>query len=135
LYKKAAERAIIPQVFFQLGLAYLKKGMNNEAVDVYKKLIEIAPDYEEAHLNLGLAYGGLKRWNEAIQSFFRELSFHPENYYAYIYLGFVYKELGDYKKAISYFKKAYSKPGVPDPEGLFKVISDLESRIESKVGH
>lgn len=131
-YKKAANRADIPEVLYRLGLAYLEKGLPIEAIKAYQKLLEVRPEHEGAHLNLGLAYGALKRWDEAIQSFHGELKYHPDNYYAYIYLGFVYKELEDYPKAIGYLRKAVSYPGVPDPEGIFKVISDLEAQSKHK---
>ncbi|MBS3905409.1 MAG: tetratricopeptide repeat protein [Syntrophaceae bacterium] len=131
-YKKAADRANIPDVLYRLGLAYIEKGLHIEAISTYEKLLEVKPEYESAHLNLGLAYGALKKWSEAIQSFQGELRYHPDNFYAYIYLGFVYKELEDYPRAIGHLRKALSYPGVPDSEGIFKVISDLEAKHKHK---
>lgn len=131
-YKKAADRASIPDILYRLGLAYIEKGLHIEAINAYQRLLEVRPGYEDAHLNLGLAYGALKRWDEAIQSFHEELKYHPENFYAFIYLGFVYKELEDYPKAIGYLRKAVSYPAVPDPEGIFRVISDLEAQYKRR---
>ena len=50
--------------YFNLGLAYYQKGCYSEAVDSFKALLKIRPDYENAHYRLDLAYQRLRERNE-----------------------------------------------------------------------
>src|SRR4030042_20153 len=66
------------KINFEKAEGYLKKGNFNQAIkefeksiELYKKAIELNPDYAAAHSNLGLAYKRTKRINEAVKHFKR----------------------------------------------------------------
>jgi tetratricopeptide (TPR) repeat protein len=40
-----------------MGLTYFALGRHEEAIDEYKKAIEIDPNYLDAHYNLAIVYG------------------------------------------------------------------------------
>jgi tetratricopeptide (TPR) repeat protein len=124
----------IPEPLYNLGIAYYEKGLYLEAIEAYKKFLDLKPDHENARVNLGLAYSRLKQWEQAIQTFKEELKYYPDNFYAYGYLGFIYMELKDYPDALYYFKKALTYPDLPDAEGFRKAIASIEAVQRQKEG-
>jgi tetratricopeptide (TPR) repeat protein len=51
-----------------MGLAYTELDKFKEAIEAYKKAIEINPDYGTAYYNMGIAYTGLDKFEEAIEA-------------------------------------------------------------------
>jgi len=56
----------VEDAYNNLGLALAVLGRNREAIDYYKRAIEIAPDYVDAYINLATAFTQEKRFDEAI---------------------------------------------------------------------
>jgi tetratricopeptide (TPR) repeat protein len=52
-----------------MGLAYTELDKFKEAIEAYKKAIEINPDNYETYNNMGCAYVGLSEFEEAIEAF------------------------------------------------------------------
>jgi tetratricopeptide (TPR) repeat protein len=123
-----------PDSLYNLGLAYYQKGLYEDAIVAYEKLLGVKPDYENGHNNMGLAYKGLKKWDKAIQSFYEELRYHPDNVYAHLYLGESYEAIRNYSTALTYYKKALSDPNIIDAEKIRKVVSALEAAQRQKKG-
>ncbi|HHT9125370.1 MAG TPA: tetratricopeptide repeat protein [Candidatus Brocadiia bacterium] len=55
--------------YYNLGVAYGKLGYWNEAIEAYKHVTHIKPDFAMAHYYLGVAYYGLERHTEAIEAY------------------------------------------------------------------
>ena len=53
--------------------------VDDDAVRVYLKALELDPDYPEAHYNLGLAYLHLQRFVLARQSLLQARQYRPED--------------------------------------------------------
>ncbi len=67
------------QAYFNLGALYGRKGMLDEAIEEFRRALEITPDRAETHINLGVAYYNKGVRKEAIQEFEEALRIGPEN--------------------------------------------------------
>src|SRR3972149_9745630 len=65
--------------YFILGKTQSKLGLYEEAVESYKKAIELKPDDAEAYCNLGLAQFKLGLYKEAIESYKQAKERHPNH--------------------------------------------------------
>ncbi len=91
---------------YNLGDAYRKSGMYEEAIESYKQVIRIVPDFAKAHIFIGLAYLALDMSKEAIKSFKKAISIDPDSKEAHHNLGAVYGVSGKHQEAIESFKQA-----------------------------
>jgi tetratricopeptide (TPR) repeat protein len=64
-------------------------------------VLEIKPDYAEAHLNRGNALSELRRFEEAVPSYQRALRFNPDHGDALNNLGLAFRELDRRNDAIA----------------------------------
>ena len=103
---KFAEAEGDPDVFFNMGIAYKAKGDLDKASAEYKRALELAPEYSEAHNNLGNLLKDQKKFAEAILHFESSIKIFPDNPSTYNNLGTVYAMKGDVNKAAVYFAKA-----------------------------
>jgi tetratricopeptide (TPR) repeat protein len=77
-----------------------------EAVNAYRQVTRLAPDWIEAHLNLGVAFYQLERWEEARDAFAEAVHLDTTNPLARYNLGCALEELGEIDDAIHQFKRA-----------------------------
>ena len=103
---KFAEAEGDPNVFFNMGIAYKAKGDLDKASAEYKRALELAPEYSEAHNNLGNLLKDQKKFEEAIMHFESSIKIFPDNPNTHNNLGTVYAIKGDVNKAALYFAKA-----------------------------
>ncbi|MCX5686934.1 MAG: tetratricopeptide repeat protein [Candidatus Omnitrophica bacterium] len=89
-----------------LGVSYYEKGAIAEAVDEYKKAIEIDPAYAESYNNLAGAYYRLGENEKSIILYRKAISLSPNFTEAYYGLGNVYAEIADTENAIDCYRKA-----------------------------
>jgi len=71
-----------------------------EAVEAYQRVLDVAPDWVEAHINLGVALYHLRRLDEARRAFRGALARDPTNAICRYNLGCVLEETGDVDEAI-----------------------------------
>jgi len=95
-------------VYYNMGNAYQKKDMLEDAVKAYKKAVQIRPEYKEVHNNLGKVYFTLERYNDALNEYETAIKIDLEFSYAYNNLGVLYNKLGRGDDAIAVYKKAIS---------------------------
>lgn len=97
-----------PSYYDALGLAYLAKGMNKEALAYMDKALAIDRDYSEAHVNKSAVYIVEQRWPEAIESSRAALKniFYRTPEFAWFNMGWSYYNMGDYQKAVESYSKA-----------------------------
>ncbi len=79
---------------------------NKVKIKLYKKAIEIKPDYNAAYNNMGNVYNDLKDYQQAISAYKKAIEIKPDNSAAYNNMGIAYDDLTDYKQAINAYKKA-----------------------------
>jgi membrane associated rhomboid family serine protease/predicted negative regulator of RcsB-dependent stress response len=109
-YKEALEiKPYLAEARHDLGLAYMGKGLHDEALAAFKQTIEVSQHpviSAMAHYNLGRIYGDKKLNEEAITSFKKAIEIKPDYAEASHDLGVVYMRIGLYDKAIAAFKQA-----------------------------
>lgn len=95
------------------GMDFYYQGDVSQAIDEFKKVVDLEPKSSVAHINLGYCYYSLgKRFNKkeyfdlSIEEFNKGIALNPENPKSYSGLGLVYLRLGDYDVAIQNLKKA-----------------------------
>ncbi|UCD85487.1 MAG: tetratricopeptide repeat protein [Deltaproteobacteria bacterium] len=89
-----------------LGIAYKRKGMYDEAIRAYQKVISIDPDHANAHTNLGLVYAKKGKYEEAIREYHKAIVIDPAYVEAHVNLGNTYAIKGMYDEAVQEFEKA-----------------------------
>ena len=131
-----------PEAYDSLGIVYVKKGRLDEAISVFKKALNIKPNYADAHYNLGVAYHEKGVLDEAISEYKKALTINPNDAMAHVNLGTAYKDkhrldeaISEFKKALiikSNFAEAYLNLGVAYYEKgtLDKAISEFKQTIE-----
>jgi serine phosphatase RsbU (regulator of sigma subunit)/anti-sigma regulatory factor (Ser/Thr protein kinase)/tetratricopeptide (TPR) repeat protein len=87
------------------GIKYYKSKDYESAIEEFKKVIEIYPDFKEAHSILGNAYFRNKMYSEAAMAYERVKQMDPEDITAYENMGVIYAHRGDYKQAVEEWKK------------------------------
>lgn len=63
----------------RLGLGYLERGREEEALKKFKKAIKAMPDYAEAHSSIALAYIRLRQPEKAAEHYRRAVDLKPED--------------------------------------------------------
>jgi tetratricopeptide (TPR) repeat protein len=78
----------------------------SQAENLYRKAIEIDPEYSLAYNNLGKVLGDLKCYAEAEAAFRKAIELEPNHVAAYNNLGIVLRDLKRYDEAEAAFRKA-----------------------------
>ncbi|HZS08884.1 MAG TPA: tetratricopeptide repeat protein [Blastocatellia bacterium] len=97
---------LIPQqpadasVRFNRAVTLQQQGKLTEAVDEYRALLRIRPDYAEAHANLGVVLARLEKYDEAIASYESALRLNPQLTPVLLNLGILYYRAGQFERAI-----------------------------------
>jgi len=118
LEKVAAEKSQFADVYNMLGFIYYTSSRFEDAIESFKKAIEINPAYTEASLNLSVVYNELGQFDRSseVYSRAREARKNAQTYLdPYVKgklanmhsgLGSIYKDLGFYNEAADEFRKA-----------------------------
>ncbi|SDK77572.1 tetratricopeptide repeat protein [Natronincola ferrireducens] len=91
---------------FFLGLGYRQTGKFHEAIQYFKKVLELKEDQLEAVVELALCYGGMGELQKSIEYFHKGLELGGDNSDLLCNLAMVYLELGDIHKAKDYVNKS-----------------------------
>jgi tetratricopeptide (TPR) repeat protein len=105
------QRKVEAERWIDAGADHYNAGNDYEAVNSYKKAIELDPDYPLAHANLGIAYGRLERHKEAVVELREALRLGKMDAVVYAELGRAYKNLGERKKAIDVMEEGVHELG------------------------
>ena len=127
---------------FENGVNFLKQNKNQEAVDSFTALIDIAPQNPDAYKNRGVAYMRLNLYDKAINDFEQTKKILPNLKGLYSNLGVAWYYKKDYPRAIenydkeisqssdnhfAYFNRAICRAELKDYEkGLKDIIKTLE---------
>jgi len=86
---------------YRILAEYYRLESNPEkAIQNYKTLLELYPDYSGGHNNLGLIYQNLGRYEEAVAEFKEAIKIDPHHMLPYNNLVLLYTDLGQYDEAI-----------------------------------
>lgn len=91
----------------QLLLARLDVNLGdlNEAIRIYEKILELAPDNTTIRLRLGHLYSQQGRYKEGEETIRVLLNKDPESYFALLYLARLAVQSADYDSATSFYEK------------------------------
>src|SRR5262249_42156518 len=57
-----------PGLYYNIGNAYFNEGRHQDALDWYRKAVELSPGYAEAHCNMGHCLRELGRFQDALEA-------------------------------------------------------------------
>ena len=86
------------------GIKYYKNHDYDRAIREFKRVIDIYPDYKEAHSILGNAYFRNRMYDEAAVEYQRVKELDPEDITAYENMGVIYANRGEYRQAVYEWK-------------------------------
>ena len=90
----------VTYLYYYLGIAYSHKKEVNLAVDAYKKVIELSPDYTDAYYNLAMCLYNNEKYSDAIPYFLKLNQLNPdEKYETLSNIGTCYRNIGEFNKA------------------------------------
>ena len=89
---------------YNIATSHLNKGMIDEAISEYRMVLNMNPDYAEAHNSLGVAYFSKGMIDEAISEYKQALVNDPGYVEAHYNLGIAYSIRGMIDEAIAEYK-------------------------------
>jgi tetratricopeptide (TPR) repeat protein len=92
-------------LLYYLGVALQLQGRADEAAAVYRRLIELKPDYAQAHANLGVVVKDLGSLSDAERHIRQAIALDPANRGARASLSLVLLAAGRYEEAWPYFEE------------------------------
>ena len=105
--KNEAKSKQDPKIWNKLALSYYKMGVFNEAINAYKKSLQIDPKQIEPRVTLALILSRVGQKYSAIEELMDVISMDKDNFFAYYYVGKILKyQIKDDKKAQIYLTKA-----------------------------
>lgn len=84
---------------YDAALTHFAENNLEAAVDAFKELIDIYPDYIEGFLGLGHAYERLSLYDEAIEAVQKAIEINPKDPLAYTSLSMCYQREGMIQEA------------------------------------
>jgi tetratricopeptide (TPR) repeat protein len=96
-----------PEQFFENALnCETRQEMLPQAIENYQRVVELAPDWIEAHINLGVAYYQMGQLSDARAAFRAAVELDPLNGISRYNLGCTLEELGEFEEAIDHLRRA-----------------------------
>lgn len=93
------------ELYNLLGGIYSQLGRHDEAIAMFQRYVELAPEEPNAHDSLSLGYEWAGRYQEAITEYGRALALKPDFEVSVIHLGNTYFRQGRYREAIECYRR------------------------------
>ena len=94
------------RLHLNLGNTYSEQGMNQKALEEYKKAAELLPGDPIAYGNMGSIYMGMRQYDKAESFLKKALNIKPDFADVIFNLARLYEDKGDYTLALEQYKKA-----------------------------
>ncbi|OQX83815.1 MAG: hypothetical protein B6D63_05615 [Candidatus Latescibacteria bacterium 4484_7] len=91
------------------GVIHYHNGQYEKALELFKKAIELDPEFTEGYNNLGLTYTEIQEEEKATEAFKKAIELNPDLAATYNNLGYVFYRLGSYEEAIEMYNEAIGK--------------------------
>lgn len=88
------------------GFAYLDKGLFDEAMEEFKKILQVDSNSYTAYYGIGLAYSFKEMFDEAIDFYKKAIEINPDFAIAYFHLGVDYTTKGLFEEAVFAYENA-----------------------------
>ncbi|HEY5599815.1 MAG TPA: tetratricopeptide repeat protein, partial [Candidatus Manganitrophaceae bacterium] len=93
-FREAAALKPGPAVFFNMGTVLDQQKNWEEAIQAYRKAIELDSKWIEAYINLGVIYQKQNKYESAMQAFLEAMRLQPKLPEAHNNLGYLYQQRG-----------------------------------------
>jgi tetratricopeptide (TPR) repeat protein len=122
-----------PEQLFEVALDFEASTKTlPEAIEIYERVVDLAPDWIEAHINLGVAYYQTGQISDACEAFRAAVELDPLNGISRYNLGCTLEELGEIDEAIEHLRRAVrSMPAHADVH--FNLALAYEKRGERRL--
>ena len=122
-----------PEELFESALDWEKRTeMLPQAVETYRQIIDLQPEWVEAHINLGVALYQMGKTEEACAAFQAAVQLDPMNGISRYNLGCVLEEQGELDAAVNHLRRAArAMPGHADVH--FNLALAYEKRGEPRL--
>ncbi len=91
--------------YYDLASLYYRDGKHDEAIPLYTKAVEFAPDKATPHFSLGKCFFVAGDYPNAVRSLTRAIELDPEHAVAYAQRAFSHAALGELEAAVSDFDR------------------------------
>lgn len=117
--------------YFYYGAACERNGEFERAVNLFKKAIELNPDYADAYNYLGYMYAdkGINL-DESLKLIEKAISYEPNNGAFIDSLGWIYYKLGKYDQALVELQRAVDL--IKDDSVVFEHLGDVYQKLGKK---
>ena len=121
----------IIQKTFNLAVKNHTENNLDVAKNLYKKVIEINPNHEDAHNNLGVIFYNLGEYQKAKSCYEKVIKINPNSSNTFYNLGLIFYRLRELQKAKEYYEKAIEiNSNYADAHnnlgGVFNELGELE---------
>lgn len=107
---------------FRQGFSHQDQGDLDQAIEEYKRAVELNPNHLKAYMNLGVVYMRQEKYDQAIEEFSAVVKLNYYHANAHYNLGYIYILKGEKEKAQEELK-------------VLKMIgSGLAERLEERMG-
>jgi tetratricopeptide (TPR) repeat protein len=79
---------------------------DDEAVDLFHKILDIEPENYKALYNLGITYDNLDKPKKALEYLKKALEINPNHKYSYYNIGLIYENQDEPVKALEFYNRA-----------------------------
>lgn len=119
-----------------IGLALMDQNRLGEAINHFRKALEIQPGYPEVYNSLGSAFSKLNYQQEAVEAYKQAISIKPDYTEAYNNLGVAYTQLNRFEEAIESYKQAIKiKPDYAEAYNnlgtVYNQLANYQEAVES----
>ncbi|CAB1081966.1 hypothetical protein D1AOALGA4SA_9606 [Olavius algarvensis Delta 1 endosymbiont] len=98
-----------PELHYQLGNVYIRKGNLPKAIAEFEKTMELQPTFLAAQNNLALSYAANQQYEQALVAFKKLIELDPANTGAYYNIAVLYALQNRVPEAIDWLKQAVDK--------------------------
>ena len=99
-----------------LGIAYLDQLQYADAMQAFKEVVKLRPDYADGHINVGLTYIEWEKYSSARSDIEQALALSPNNARALYYLALVERREGHYDEEVADLQRVVIQyPQARDP--------------------
>jgi tetratricopeptide (TPR) repeat protein len=96
-----------PEQLFEVALDFEASSETlPEAIEIYERVVNLAPEWIEAHINLGVAYYQAGQISDACAAFRAAVELDPLNGISRYNLGCTLEELGEIDEAVEHLRRA-----------------------------
>jgi tetratricopeptide (TPR) repeat protein len=112
------------------GVASIKNGRYDDAIDILGTLVEDEPNFAEAHFQYGLALCLAERTDDSARAYRQTLRLNPYHFGAAAALGHASVEQGNFAAALHYYRQALRIH--PRLDDIPQAVQDLESALSQR---